>query len=90
MGFLQIGSGFLGTSLSVLFPSPLAAMVTLLPAFAVTAASAHLLLAPRREPALAAGAAGVEAADLELAADPLGVVGAAGDEIEVGTYKKPF
>ncbi|MFG1373116.1 multidrug effflux MFS transporter [Xanthobacter oligotrophicus] len=88
MGFLQIGSGFLGTSLAVLFPSPLAAMVTLLPAFAAASASAHLLLAPRREPAVSTGAAPVESTDLELAADPLGVVGAAGDEIEAGTYDK--
>ncbi|MFG1181070.1 multidrug effflux MFS transporter [Xanthobacter versatilis] len=88
MGFLQIGSGFLGTSFAVLFPSPLVAMMTLLPALAVTAAGAHVLLAPPREPAVAVGAAPVEATDLELAADPLGVVGAAGDEIESGTYDR--
>ena len=85
MGFLQIGSGFLGTSLAVLFPSPLVAMMVLLPGFAVTAVGAHVLLAPRRQMAPAPVTA-VDATDLELAADPLGVVGAAGDEIEAGTY----
>lgn len=86
MGFLQIGSGFLGTSLSVLFPSPLTAMMILLPSFALASAGVHLLLAPSRTTAAPAPEAeGVEATDLELAADPLGLVGAAGDEIETGT-----
>lgn len=88
MGFLQIGSGFLGTSLAVLFPSPLVAMMVLLPGLATAAVAAHLLLAPRAARPAAAGAPlVVDATDLELAADPLGVVGAAGDEIEVGTYE---
>ncbi|MFS8035846.1 multidrug effflux MFS transporter [Xanthobacter sp. AM11] len=85
MGFLQIGSGFAGTSLSALFPSPLVALTLLLPLFAVVAVASHLLLAPRRAPEPTAGGGPVDATDLELAADPLGVIGAAGDEIEAGT-----
>ncbi|QRG07675.1 multidrug effflux MFS transporter [Xanthobacter dioxanivorans] len=94
MGFLQIGSGFLGTCLSVFFPSPLTAMMVIVPLFAATAAGAHLLLAPRRAPGTAAPPVvaemddRVEATDLELAADPLGLVGAAGDEIGAGAGVK--
>lgn len=92
MGFMQIGGGFLGTALAVLFPSPLTALTTLLPLMALVAAAGHVLLGPR--PARGQGGAQapseppfdtttVDAPDLELAADPLGVVGAAGEEIEL-------
>lgn len=84
MGFLQIGSGFLGTAVSTLFPSPLVAMTVLLPCFAVCAMGTHLLLVPARAPAPTPAPAGIDPTDLELAADPLGLVGAAGDEIETG------
>lgn len=87
MGFMQIGGGFFGTAVAVVFPSPLAALATLPPAMALVAAGGYVLLRPRRplapEPV---GAGPVEATDLELAADPLGVVGASGEEIEVETY----
>ena len=91
-GFLQIGSGFLGTSISALLPSPLMAMTVLVPAMAVAALAFHLALAPRRSPVAAPVEAEPQASDLapdlELAADPLGLVGAAGDEIEAGTYHR--
>lgn len=86
-GFVQIGSGFLGTSVSALLPSPLVAMTILVPAMAVAALTVHLALAPRRVPEPAPAEEAPEAPDLELAADPLGLVGAAGDEIEAGTYR---
>ncbi|MEP9354298.1 multidrug effflux MFS transporter [Xanthobacter sp. KR7-65] len=90
-GFFQIGSGFIGTSLSVLFPSPLMAMMMLVPCMALLSLSAHLLLAPRGGAVPETDARqtdALDAADLELAADPLGVVGASGDEIEAGTYRR--
>lgn len=88
MGFMQIGSGFLGTSLSVLFPSPLVALTLLMPVFAVSAMGCHLLLAPRRGSAEEPALPPVDATNLEIAADPLGVIGAAGDEIEAGTLDR--
>ncbi len=79
LGFLQIGGGFLGTVIAALLPSPFFALTTLMPTLALAAALSYVLLrpghaaAPQTEP---------DAADLGLAADPIGVVGAAGDEIE--------
>lgn len=88
MGFMQIGSGFLGTSLSVFFPSPLAALSFLPPLFAASALGSHLLLAPRRSAESDEALPQVDATNLEIAADPLGVIGAAGDEIEAGTLDR--
>ncbi|WP_029555832.1 multidrug effflux MFS transporter [Xanthobacter sp. 91] len=87
-GFVQIGSGFVGTSLSALLPSPLIAMTMLVPVMAVAALVVHLALAPRRTDEPAPVEVEPQAPDLELAADPLGLVGAAGDEIEAGTYRQ--
>lgn len=87
-GFVQIGSGFVGTSLSALLPSPLIAMTMLVPVMAVAALAVHLALAPRRTDEPAPVEVEPQAPDLELAADPLGLVGAAGDEIEAGTYRQ--
>ncbi|MFG1187594.1 multidrug effflux MFS transporter [Xanthobacter aminoxidans] len=86
-GFVQIGSGFVGTSLSALLPSPLIAMTMLVPVMAVAALVVHLALAPRRTDEPAPVEVEPQAPDIELAADPLGLVGAAGDEIEAGTYR---
>lgn len=86
MGFMQIGGGFLGTAVAALFPSPLVALTTLMPAMALVAIAGHVLLRPiRSDGAPTAAAPGIDATDLELAADPLGVVGAAGEEIETET-----
>nr|WP_284145520.1 multidrug effflux MFS transporter [Xanthobacter aminoxidans] len=87
-GFVQIGSGFVGTSLSALLPSPLIAMTMLVPVMAVAALAVHLALAPRQTDEPAPVEVEPQAPDLELAADPLGLVGAAGDEIEAGTYRQ--
>ncbi len=87
-GFLQIGGGFVGSSVSVLFPSPLVALTILVPAMGVCAAAVHLGLRPRAAaPAGDMDIVDVSPPDFELAADPLGVVGAAGDEVEVRAYK---
>lgn len=86
MGFMQIGGGFLGTLLAALFPSPEVALTTLMPAMALVAAFSHVLLRPRRDAPLPPAPEPLSPTDLEIAADPLGVVGAAGDEIEAETY----
>jgi DHA1 family bicyclomycin/chloramphenicol resistance-like MFS transporter len=88
MGFMQIGGGSFGSALSVLFPTPLAALATLLPAMAFSAMATHFLLRPPAGAPVRAPEPVVEATDLELAADPLGVIGAAGDEIEAETYAR--
>lgn len=85
MGFMQIGGGFFGTALSVLFPSPLSAITLLVPAMATCAVAAHILLRPPQSAPRPAEQA-PDLTDVELAADPLGVIGAAGDEIETDTY----
>ncbi len=87
MGFMQIGGGFFGTALSVLFPTPLVALTLLIPAMAVCAATAHVLLRPPQSAAVQADYP-PDLTDMELATDPLGVIGAAGDEIETDTYGK--
>lgn len=88
-GFLQIGGGFLGSSVSVLFASPLVALTVLVPAMGLCTMGTHLLLAPRardRQP-VAEDITQVSPSDFELAADPLGMVGAAGDEVEMRALK---
>jgi DHA1 family bicyclomycin/chloramphenicol resistance-like MFS transporter len=48
-GFLQIGGGLAGSAVAALvFPDPFAALTTVLPGMALSAAAAFLLLAPRR------------------------------------------
>jgi len=80
LGFTQIGGGFLGTVLAAFMPTPLFTLTTLIPAMATLAILAHILL----RPAVAAGdAPEPDMTDLPLAADPIGIMGAGGDEIEV-------
>jgi DHA1 family bicyclomycin/chloramphenicol resistance-like MFS transporter len=55
---------------------------------AVAALAVHLALAPRQMDEPAPVEFEPQAPDLELAADPLGLVGASGDEIEAGTYRQ--
>ncbi|MGQ3676016.1 multidrug effflux MFS transporter [Xanthobacter sp. TB0139] len=91
-GFMQIGGGMCGTFAALLFPTPLAALMTLLPIMCLIALAAYGLLRPLSSGQEGEGAATagplMDATDLELAADPLGVVGAAGDEIEAGTFRR--
>lgn len=87
-GFLQIGTGFAGTMVAAVMPSPLLAVMVLPPAMVLLALAAHLGLAPPRGAPAAQEATAPDATDLELAADPVGLVGAAGDEIEAGTYRR--
>ncbi len=89
-GFLQIGGGMCGTLVALLFPSPLDALMTLVPAMGTLALVAHLALRPRagdlsdgRPPDESA----LDPTNIELAVDPLGVVGASGDEIEAKSFQ---
>jgi DHA1 family bicyclomycin/chloramphenicol resistance-like MFS transporter len=85
MGCLQIGGGFAGSAAASLFPSPTLAMSVVMPGMALIALAAQLLMRPA--PRLSAPAA-IDETDLELANDPAGIIGAAGDEIEVGVFRK--
>ncbi len=86
-GFMQIGGGMCGTFVALMFPSPLAALMSLLPLMGLVAVAAHILLRPVEGGQIAVSAP-VDPTDIELAADPLGVVGAAGDEIEAKTFNQ--
>lgn len=88
LGFMQIGGGFFGSALSVLFPTPVVALSTILPAMAVCATLVHVLLRVPRSAEEIFAEAQVDLTDVELATDPLAVIGAAGDEIEVETFDK--
>ncbi|MGQ3673338.1 multidrug effflux MFS transporter [Xanthobacter sp. TB0136] len=90
-GFLQIGGGMCGTLVALLFPSPLAALMTLIPAMGVLSVIAHVLLRPRTGTApvtVVPDDEALDATNIELAVDPLGVVGASGDEIEARTLQQ--
>ncbi|MEW6257924.1 MAG: multidrug effflux MFS transporter [Pseudomonadota bacterium] len=84
MGCLQIGGGFAGSAVASLFPDPTLALSVVIPAMGVLAASAFVILKPR--PVVIAHP--IEEADIEIAADPAGLVGAAGEEIEAGIYRR--
>lgn len=83
LGFTQIGGGFLGSFFSGFMPSPLFALTTLIPAMGMGALLAYVLLRPA---APAQDAPEPDVTDLPLAADPIGIVGAGGDEIEVEEF----
>lgn len=85
MGCLQIGGGFAGSAVSSLFNTPTLALSVVLPGMAVLSVAAHVLLRPKTPKAATAP---IDEVDLEIAADPAGVIGAAGDEIDVGIYRK--
>jgi len=85
MGCLQIGGGFAGSAIASLFAEPTLAMSVVLPGMAVISIAFHLLLRPG---ARALATMPIDEADLEIAADPAGVIGAAGDEIELEIFRK--
>lgn len=85
MGCLQIGGGFAGTAVASLFREPTAALGMVLPGMAVLAVLSFVLLKPR---ARAAASTPIDETDLEIAADPANVIGAAGDEIELDLSRK--
>lgn len=85
MGCLQIGGGFAGTAVASLFHAPTAALGMVLPGMAVLALLSFVLLKPKA--AVTAGAP-IDETDLEIAADPAGIIGAAGDEIELDLFRK--
>ncbi len=72
MGFIQIGGGLFGSMVASLFPDPVAAMTTVIPAMALVSIAAHVGLrrAQAREERL-------DPAKYELmsATDPAGYVG---------------
>lgn len=82
MGCMQIGGGFIGSAVASLLPSPLMALGTVVPAIAVLSLLPIALLRP---PSIGPGR--VEEADLEIATDPAGLIGAAGEEIEAEIFK---
>lgn len=79
MGCLQIGGGFIGSSVASLFGDPVMALGVVIPAMGLIASTAYVLLRPRRPP-LHRGV--VDPADLEIAADPAGLMGGPGEEFE--------
>ncbi len=89
-GFMQIGGGMCGTFMALMFPSPLSALMSLLPLMGLAAVAAHILLRPKTAALEARTVANtaIDPTDIELAADPLGIVGAAGDEIEAKTFNQ--
>jgi DHA1 family bicyclomycin/chloramphenicol resistance-like MFS transporter len=79
MGFLQIGGGLAGSLVAaVIFADAFQALINVLPALAIAGAAGYALLSGgrpgwRREP---------DTREIEIAVDPSGIVGAAGEEIE--------
>lgn len=84
MGCLQIGGGFAGSAVASLFPDPALALGVVVPAMGVCATLAFALLRPNR----ASAPARIDEVDIEIATDPAGLIGAAGDEIEAQVYRK--
>lgn len=84
MGFMQISGGLLGTTVASTFTVPGEAFTTVVPAMAVIGVLSFLLLRPRK------GGPQVEISepDLEISTDPVGMIGAAGDEIEAHVFRK--
>ncbi|MEW6125148.1 MAG: multidrug effflux MFS transporter [Pseudomonadota bacterium] len=87
MGCLQIGGGFAGSAVASLFHDPAVALSVVVPAMGVIAAASYALLRPRPQ-AVPQPAGEIDPADVEIAADPAGLIGAAGEEIEAGMYRK--
>ncbi|WP_244644109.1 multidrug effflux MFS transporter [Azorhizobium oxalatiphilum] len=85
MGFMQIGGGLLGTSLASLVPNPGDAFTIVIPCMAAAGVAAFALLRPGRAPG---GPVIISAPDLEISTDPVGLLGAAGDEIEAKVFDK--
>lgn len=85
MGCLQIGGGFAGSAVASLFPDPTLALSVVVPSMGVIAAASYAFLRPRMPlPA----SPEIDEADVEIAADPAGLMGAAGEEIEAGLFRK--
>ncbi|OYY29179.1 MAG: Bcr/CflA family drug resistance efflux transporter, partial [Azorhizobium sp. 35-67-15] len=89
MGFMQIGGGFVGSLVASIFSDPAVALMLVVPGMASIALVCFVLLRPRHgtvERAVSPGM--VDEGDLEIATDPAGLVGAAGDEIETHIFRK--
>ncbi|OYX70301.1 MAG: Bcr/CflA family drug resistance efflux transporter [Rhizobiales bacterium 32-66-11] len=89
MGFMQIGGGFVGSVVASTFGDPTVALMLVVPGMGSIALLCFVLLRPRHgaaEPAVVPGQ--VDEGDLEIATDPAGLVGAAGDEIEAHIFRK--
>jgi MFS transporter, DHA1 family, multidrug resistance protein len=87
MGFVQIGGGLLGSGLAaLLFSDPVTAFATVVPILILAALLVAMVMPSRRPAALPASPADAHLEDLEIALDPMGVLGAGGDEIEARTH----
>lgn len=86
MGCLQIGGGFLGSAVASLFQDPVVALGVVIPAMGVIASASYVLLRPRTRSRVRGV---VEPADLEIAADPAGLVGGPGEEFEAARHRAP-
>lgn len=85
MGFMQIGGGLAGSGTSaLLFGDPVSAFGTVVPVMLLIALL--VALTSRRRPAVRAKMSSTtHLEDLEIALDPMGAIGASGDEIESRT-----
>ncbi|MEP9375742.1 multidrug effflux MFS transporter [Aquabacter sp. CN5-332] len=85
LGCLQIGGGFLGSAVASLFHEPADALGAVIPAMGVLGALSYAILRPAKAPAAARP---VDEADIEIATDPAGIIGAAGEEIQAQVFRK--
>jgi DHA1 family bicyclomycin/chloramphenicol resistance-like MFS transporter len=85
MGFAQVGGGLMGSGASALFfRDPVTAFETVVP---ILIAIALLTAMTMRPPRRSARQDDEHLEDLEIALDPLGVLGVSGDEIEARTHR---
>lgn len=85
MGCMQIGGGFLGLAVASLFSDPARALGVVVPVMGVLSCLTYAVLKPNPIPAFAPP---VDEADLQIATDPVGLIGVAGDEIEAEVFRK--
>ncbi len=89
MGCMQIGGGFIGSAVSSLFHDPADALGAVIPAMGVLAALSYTLLGSgNAPPAQGVDEASVDEADIEIATDPAGLIGATGEEAEGRVFRK--
>ncbi|MGR0187821.1 multidrug effflux MFS transporter [Azospirillum aestuarii] len=87
IGFMQIGGGLAGTAVAALFADPYTATTAIMPGLASLSLLSYALL---RVPASRRGhpAKPARPEDLEVAVDPVALVGAGGEEIEEALHQR--